>query len=86
MAAEANRPQDSQYLQNPLQHGLYMRALVAAMDDWITDGTLPPASRYPSVADGSFVPPNSPKAQFPAIPGFRYNGLVNELKLLDHSV
>jgi hypothetical protein len=85
-AAQATRPQDSQHLQNPLQHGLYMRALVAAMDDWITDGTLPPASRYPSVADGSFVPPSSPKAQFPAIPGFRYNGLVNELRLLDYSV
>jgi hypothetical protein len=85
-AAQATRPQDSQHLQNPLQHGLYMRALVAAMDDWVTDGTLPPASRYPSVADGSLVPPNSPRAQFPAIPGFRYTGLVNELRLLDYSV
>jgi hypothetical protein len=85
-AAQATRPQDSQHLQNPLQHGLYLRALVSAMDDWVTDGTLPPASRYPSVADGSFVPPGSPKAQFPTIPSFRYNGLVNELKLLDYGV
>jgi hypothetical protein len=85
-AAQANRPEDSRHLQNPLQHGLYLRALVSAMDDWITDGTLPPASRYPSVADGSFVPPFSQRAQFPAIPGFRYPGLINELRLLDHSV
>jgi hypothetical protein len=85
-AAQATRPQDSQHLQNPLQHGLYLRALVAAMDAWVVNNTTPPASRYPSVADGTFVPANSPKAQFPAIPGFRYTGLVNELKLLDHSV
>jgi hypothetical protein len=65
---------------------MYFRALITALDAWSTKGTPPPDSRYPSVADGTLVPPNAPKAQYPKIPGHRYNGLVNELRLVDYSV
>jgi hypothetical protein len=85
-AANAARPQDAEYLQNPLRYDAYFRALIAALDQWVTKDTPPPASRYPTLQDGTLVPPTAPKAQFPAIPGFRYAGLVNELRLLDHSV
>ena len=85
-AAAPTRPEDAEYLQNPLRYDMYMRALIAALDDWVTDGKAPPPSRFPMLQDGTLVPPSSPKAQFPAIPGFRYPALVNELRLLDHSV
>ena len=32
---------------NPLNAGPPVRALLTALDDWISNGTLPPASRYP---------------------------------------
>jgi hypothetical protein len=36
------------------------------MNRWITDGTEPPESRYPRIADGTLVPPD--KLKFPKIP------------------
>jgi hypothetical protein len=84
-AAAAPSPQ-SQFLENPLRYDMYFRALIAALDDWVTDGKTPPASRYPMLQDGTLVPRDSPRARFPAIPGHGYSGLVNELRLLDFSV
>ena len=52
---------------NPLDYRWVMRSLLLAMDRWIADGTAPPASRYPRIADGTLVPPD-PLA-FPKIPG-----------------
>lgn len=43
------------------------RALVVAMHKWVTDGTEPPASRYPKLADSTLVPYD--ELDFPAIPG-----------------
>jgi hypothetical protein len=69
---------------NPLHNGAPMRALLVAMDEWL-DGKAPPASRYPSRKDGTFVPPVQDTVGMPAIPGFGYSGLVNNLVALDHS-
>jgi len=41
---------------SPIAFGPVIRALLVDLDDWIHSGTLPPASRYPSVADGTLVP------------------------------
>jgi hypothetical protein len=57
---------------NPLNAGPPARALLVALDGWIGDGTLPPASRYPSRADGTLVPPAIDDVGFPRIPGFAY--------------
>ena len=57
---------------NPLNAGPPMRALLVALDGWISKGTLPPASRYPSRADGTLVPPTVEDVGFPQIPGFVY--------------
>jgi hypothetical protein len=48
-----------QQLSNPLDYRPFVRALVVAMDQWITIGTAPPPSRYASLADGTLVFPNS---------------------------
>ena len=45
-----------------------MRALILALDRWVKEGTPPPASRYPKIADGTLVPAAALK--WPAIPGF----------------
>ena len=57
---------------NPLNAGPPVRALLVALDDWISKGTLPPASRYPSRNDGTLVPPTADDVGFPHIPGFAY--------------
>jgi Alpha/beta hydrolase domain len=57
---------------NPLNAGPPVRALLMALDDWISKGTLPPASRYPSRSNGTLVPPAAADVGFPLIPGFAY--------------
>ena len=57
---------------NPLNAGPPARALLVALDGWISNGTLPPASRYPSRDDGTLVPPTIDDVGFPRIPGFDY--------------
>ena len=62
-----------------------MRALLVAMDAWVTAGSAPPPSRYPSRRDGTLLPPETSAVGFPAIPGFPYTGVVNHLTLVDHA-
>jgi Alpha/beta hydrolase domain len=73
------------YPTNPLYAGPVLRALLVAMDAWIASDTAPPASRYPSRADGTLVPPSAEAVAFPTIPGFGYGGLVHRPTVVDHS-
>ncbi len=52
---------------NPLDYRWAMKALLLAMDRWTANGTLPPPSRYPRVADGTLVPPD--RLRFPKVAG-----------------
>jgi hypothetical protein len=45
------------------------RALTVALIDWVTKGTEPPASHYPTLAKGDLVQPTAAAMKFPAIPG-----------------
>ncbi len=74
------------YPTNPLYAGPTLRALLVAMDAWISTATPPPASRYPSTADGTLVPPTAQAVGFPRISGFAYNGTVNEPTVVDDEV
>lgn len=54
---------------NPLKHrGPVLRALLTAMDRWISEGTEPPASRYPRIDNGTLVDLAAFRTQFPKIP------------------
>jgi hypothetical protein len=53
------------YNPNPIQWD--WRALITDMDQWVKDGTPPPASTYPKIADATLVPLS--KSAFPRIPG-----------------
>jgi hypothetical protein len=55
-----------QQLNNPLDYRWAMRALLVAMNTWVTDGTAPPPSALPRVDNGTLVAPD--KMKFPKLP------------------
>ena len=75
---------DTQQLVNPLPAGDVLRALMVAMDLWVTQGVSPPPSQYPRVRDGTLVRPDRKSTSFPKIPGVRYQGLHNRQLFLDY--
>ena len=56
---------------NTLNHYRVMRALLLALDDWVRDGTEPPPSTYPRIADGTLVTLAAQRGTFPRIANFR---------------
>jgi len=69
---------------NPLHAGPVLRALLVALDAWVSEGREPPPSAVPRIADGTLVPPQPQHQQgFPAIPGVTYNGIFHEGERLD---
>src|SRR5262249_27855647 len=54
---------------NSVDYNPLLRALLVRMDRWISQGEEPPASRYPRLADGSAVAPDTGKAVVTTIPG-----------------
>ena len=68
---------------NPVSPAPTMRALTVAMDAWLRDGKAPPASIYPSVADGSLVAPA--ELDLPTIDGAVPAPVINRLQLRDHT-
>ncbi|HUY18884.1 MAG TPA: alpha/beta hydrolase domain-containing protein [Candidatus Binataceae bacterium] len=71
-----------QYPLNPTSYSPAHRALLVALDEWVSKEVAPPASRFPRVGDGTLM---EAKAGFPKIPGLRYEGLINELSEMDYS-
>jgi hypothetical protein len=77
------------------QHVDTFRALFIDLVEWVVNGTEPPASQVPKIADGTLVRPSQvvfptmkgltwPVAGTPtAIPAFQYLGLYNSFSLLD---
>jgi len=72
-----------QQLSNPLSYQETQRALLAALQDWVTKGIEPPKSRFPRLNDGTLVEVAQVKQSYPAIPGAKYNGKINDLLLQD---
>jgi hypothetical protein len=69
----ANR--QCQQIVNATHSGVILRALVVALEEWVRDGTPPPESRVPRIADGTLVAPE--RLAFPSIPGVTFAGLYN---------
>jgi hypothetical protein len=69
---------------NPLVANGVLRALLVALDQWVSTGVEPPASRVPRVADGTLVAPLPRESVgFPAIHGVTYNGRMHTGDLFD---
>ena len=54
---------------------MILRALIVDLEEWVKNGTPPPNSRVPRIADGTLVPPA--EIAFPTIPGVTFAGLYN---------
>lgn len=74
-----------QQLQNPISPGPALRALLAALTEWVVLGKEPPPSRVPRLSDGTLVP-SLPRTAvgFPEIPGVNYTGVVSVRELYDY--
>jgi hypothetical protein len=63
---------------SPADYRPLMRALVVALDAWVKDGTLPPASVYPRFADKTLVGWKEQESGWPKIPGVAYPQVVQQ--------
>ncbi len=68
---------------NVAQTSMLFRAMLDALDRWADGGPPPPPSRYPRVADGTLVPYETWREQFPAIPGGAVPQSPNRMPALD---
>jgi hypothetical protein len=74
-----------QQLCNPISPGPALRALLAALTEWVVSGKEPPPSRVPRLYDGTLVPPLPQSiVGFPEIPGVTYTGVANIRELYDY--
>jgi hypothetical protein len=67
---------------NPLDYRWAMKALLVAMDRWEADGTEPPPSRYPRLADGTLVTPD--RLGFPKVQGVVTSTAVHKAYRADY--
>jgi hypothetical protein len=66
---------------NPHDPTPALRALMAALDRWVSDGVEPPPSRVPSLASGTLVAAEG--LRFPAIPGVQVPRAANRVDELE---
>jgi hypothetical protein len=59
-----------------------MRALLLAMDRWVSHGTPPPPSQYPRIADGTLV--RLQAVEFPKLPGIEFPQTIHEAYRVDY--
>ncbi len=72
-----------QYPRNILDHRPVLRALLVALDRWVSHGEQPPPSAYPEIADGTLVDLPSYRSIFPAIPDVETPQVMNQPRRLD---
>jgi hypothetical protein len=71
---------------NPLDDSAVDRALVVAMDEWVTKGAPPPASEYPSLAAKTLQTVEEEAAIWPTIPGFPFNRRIAMAQVVNYSM
>lgn len=67
---------------NPLDFFPTLRALAIRLLEWVEDGAEPPPSAYPTLAQGSLVPPGG--VAFPSIPGLETPEVAHEAYRADY--
>jgi hypothetical protein len=63
-------PQQTRHALNFAEQRWVLRALLTALDQWVTTGTEPPPSRYPTIARRQLVPLRS--VRFPRVPSLPF--------------
>ena len=80
----ATGPGMCQQPRNPVSPNPGLRALLVALDEWVTRGVEPPRNRVPERLNGTLVSSLPQElAGFPHIPGIKYNGLLHTGDLFD---
>jgi hypothetical protein len=69
-----------QYFLNINPYIYNTRALLTDLTAWVVNGTPPPSSRYPTIADGTLAAAN--RIGFPKIPGVTFTALYNSRQFL----
>ena len=64
---------------------MLFRAILDALDDWASNGVLPPASQIPKRLDGTLVTYQEWNQQFPKIEGINIPNQINELSYFNFS-
>ena len=85
----SSKPGNCSHNSNIVNPASTTRALTIAMVDWLARGKAPPASRWPSRADGTFADPlNAAAIGIPDLTpvGIASPGVYNRLDLTDYSV
>ncbi|HXC32538.1 MAG TPA: alpha/beta hydrolase domain-containing protein [Verrucomicrobiae bacterium] len=70
-------------LQNAMNYAPYARALLVALDRWVTEGVAPPPTTFPNLKNHTLLPLAKVQASYPAIPGAPFSPLYNKLEVLD---
>ncbi len=68
---------------NPADYRPLMRALVVAMNDWITRGVQPPPSLFPKIGEQTLVDWQRTESGWPSIPGVDYPHVIHVPAVLD---
>lgn len=72
---------------NPLHQGPVLRVMLSNLDAWVDKSIAPPASRTPSLAEGTLIAEDRAASQLPAaIPGVPYTGMHVVAEEEDRSV
>jgi len=68
---------------NVVDYAPLLRAVLANLDRWVTDGVEPPPSAVPRLADGTGVPAEATRPSFTRIPGARFPDRIERPRRLD---
>ncbi|WP_406349330.1 alpha/beta hydrolase domain-containing protein [Streptomyces sp. NBC_00144] len=71
---------------NPLDGAPTYRALMVDMDQWVSNGTRPPNSEYPTLRNGTLQTLSRAAKTWPRIPGYPFNKRIVEPRVGDFSV
>jgi hypothetical protein len=64
----------TEHERDPLDVHPVHRALLVALDRWVSEGLEPPPSRYPRIDRGELLTATEHQRRFPALPGLRHPG------------
>ncbi len=68
---------------NCIEYRSLLRAALVNLDRWVTDGTPPPPSQHPRIADGTAVPTGAAAPKLEALPGVKLPQPVRKFTRLD---
>jgi len=75
---------NGQLVGNPTDYRPLLRGLLTALDAWLREGTPPPPSVYPRLADGTLAPWREAESGWRSLPGVRYPEVIQQPEWLDH--